>query len=198
MFDGEVKFGAGAAQVQVRVAPGMELRRAAQRLAGAHAAGGFAGVVHDEHSELVLPLQRAQVGKERRDFTAGVLVDAVQAHERIEHQKARFELYDGLFEALTVGGVVDSQCRGGDDVHVEVCKLDARGGADALEPAAHDMQGILGRVEQHPARPGDGEAAQAGGAGGDRDGEVQGEEGLAALRLAADDPDGLFGPQPGD
>ena len=83
-------------------------------------------------------------------------------------------------------------------MYVEVCKLDARGGADALEPAAHDMQGILGRVQQHPTRPGDREAAQAGGAGGDRDSQVQGKEGLAALRLAADDPNRLFRPQPGD
>ena len=31
--------------------------------------------------------------------------------------------------------------------------------------------------------------------GGDRDGQIQGEEGLAALGLAADDADGLVGPQ---
>ncbi len=50
---------ARAAQVQVRVAPGMELGGAAQRLAGAHASGGFAGVMHEEHGKLVLSLQRA-------------------------------------------------------------------------------------------------------------------------------------------
>ena len=43
-----------------------------------------------------------------------------------------------------------------------------------------------------------GEAAQAGDAGGDRDGDVEGEERLAALGLAADDADGLLGPQAGD
>ena len=42
------------------------------------------------------------------------------------------------------------------------------------------------------------EAAQAGGAGGDRDGEVERQEQLAALGLAADDANGLVGPQPGD
>ena len=40
-----------------------------------------------------------------------------------------------------------------------------------------------------------GETAQAGGAGGDRDGDVEGEEGLAGLGLASDDADGLLGPQ---
>ena len=43
-----------------------------------------------------------------------------------------------------------------------------------------------------------GEAAQTWDAAGDRDGEVQGYERLAALWLAADDSDRLFGPQAGD
>jgi hypothetical protein len=55
----------------------MELGRATQRLAGAHASGGFAGVMHDEHGEMVLSLQRAQVREQRRDFAARVFVDAV-------------------------------------------------------------------------------------------------------------------------
>ena len=48
-------------------------------------------------------LQVAQIGEQRRDFAAGVLVDAVQAHERIEDQQARLELGDGVFEARAVG-----------------------------------------------------------------------------------------------
>ena len=82
MFDGEVKLGARTTQIQIRVAPGMELGGSAQRLAGAHAAGGFAGVVHDEHGELVLMLvlRGAQVGEQRDDFAAGVLVDAIGQH----------------------------------------------------------------------------------------------------------------------
>ena len=155
-------------------------------------------MVHDEHSELVLALQGAKVREQRRDFAAGVLVDAVQAHERIEHQEARFQLRNGVFEALAVGGLVDAQRRSGDDMHVQVFELTACRGTDALEPAAHDMQGILGRVQQHSPRPSDGEAAQAGGAGRDRDSQVQGEEGFAAFRFPTDDADGLFGPQPRD
>jgi hypothetical protein len=42
------------------------------------------------------------------------------------------------------------------------------------------------------------EAAQARRARRDRDGEIQGEEGLAALRLPADDADGIGRPQIGD
>ncbi len=198
VFDGEIELPARSTQVKIGVTPSMELGRTAQRLAGAHAAGRFAGVMHHEHGELVLPLQGAQVGEQRCDFAARILVDAVQAHERIEHQEARFELRDGVFEALSISGLVESHGGSGDDVNVEVFELAGRGGTDALEPAAHDVQGILGGVQQDPARPGDGEAAQARSAGGNRDGEVQGEEGLAAFRFPADDPDGLFGPQAGD
>ena len=154
--------------------------------------------MHDEYGELVLTLQGAKVGEQRRHFAAGVLIDAVQAHERIEDQEARLELCDGVFEALAVGGLVDSHRGGGDDMNVQILQIAPGGGADTLEPAAHDVQGILGRVQQHPAGTCDGEAAQARCARGDRDGQVQGEEGLAAFGFAADDSDGLFGPQPGD
>ena len=67
-------------------------------------------------------------------------------------------------------------------------------GADAFEPLAHDMQRILGGVEQHAARARHGEAAQARDAGSDRDGEVECKERLAAFGLAADDADGLLAP----
>ena len=108
----------------------MELGRAAQRLTCPHAASGFTGVMHDEHGELVLSLQRAQVCEQRRDFTAGVFVDAVQANERVEHQEARLELRDGVFEALAVGGLIDSHGGSGDDVHVEVFEFAGRGGTE--------------------------------------------------------------------
>ena len=60
------------------------------------------------------------------------------------------------------------------------------------------MQRVLGGEEQDAAALRHREAAQAGDAGGDGDGDVEGEERLAALGLAADDTDGLLGPQAGD
>ena len=75
---------------------------------------------------------------------------------------------------------------------------EAGGGADAFEPPAHDVERVLGGIEQHTPGARHGEAAQARDTGGDGDGEVEGEERLAALGLAADDADRLLGPQPGD
>src|SRR3990167_6832591 len=57
------------------------------------------------------------------------------------------------------------------------------------------MQGVLCAVQEHGALDADGKAAQTGSAGGDGDSHVEGEEGLAALGLAADDADGFEGPQ---
>jgi hypothetical protein len=70
----------------------------------------------------------------------------------------------------------------------------AGGGANAFEPLAHDMQRILGGVEQDAPGPRNGEAAQARRTGRDRHGKVEGEERFAAFGLAADDADRLLGP----
>jgi hypothetical protein len=60
------------------------------------------------------------------------------------------------------------------------------------------VQGIFGGIEQDAAGAADREAAQAGNAGGDRDGQIEGEEGFAAFGFAADDADGFFRPHPLD
>ena len=93
-----VSFGSVAAQVQVRVAPGMELGRSAQRLTGAQAAATLFGMMHEEDCETVASLQFSQIGEERRDLAAGVLVDPVQPHERIQDQQPGREIGDGLLE----------------------------------------------------------------------------------------------------
>ena len=86
----------------------------------------------------------------------------------------------------------------GDHLDVELGERDAGGGGDSVEPPAHDVQRVLGGVEQHSPGVRDIEASQAWRAGGDRHDEIEGEEGFAALGLAADDADRLLGPQRGD
>ena len=122
----------------------------------------------------------------------------MQAHERIEDEQARLQARDGLGEAAAVGLHVETDGGRGDDEDVEIGERDAGGLADAVEAAAHDVERILGGKEQHAARARHAEAAQAWDAGGNGHGDVEGEERLAALGLAADDADGLLGPQAGD
>ena len=101
-------------------------------------------------------------------------------------------------EVAAVGLEIEPHGGRGDDLDVEIGERDAGGGADAVEASAHDVQCVLGGVQQNAPGAWHGEAAQTRDAGGDRDGEVQGEERLAALGLAADDADRLLGPQAGD
>src|ERR1700685_737715 len=102
----------------------------------------------------------------------------MQAHERIEDEQPRLQPGDGLIETYTIGLEIEAQAGGGDHLDVEFGKTDAGGSTEDAAGAA------------------DREAAQAGDAGGDGDGQIEGEEGFAAFGLAADDADGFFRPQP--
>ena|SRR5208337_2529478 len=55
---------------------------------------------NDDHGRAESSLQLAQIGEQRRYLAAGVLVDAMQAHEGIEHEQTRRELGDRLVEAF--------------------------------------------------------------------------------------------------
>ena len=65
----------------------MKLRGAAQRLTGADAGAALLGVMDDEHGNVMPALQLAQVGEQRGDLAAGVLVNAVEMYERIEDEQ---------------------------------------------------------------------------------------------------------------
>jgi hypothetical protein len=67
--------------------------------------------------------------------------------------------------------------------------------ADAIEALADDGQSVFGGEEQNTATAGDGETTQAWPGGSDGDGQVESEEGFAALGLAADDTDGFGAPE---
>ena len=152
-------------------------------------------MMDDRDGDGVTTLQVTQEGEQRRDVAADILIDAVQSHERIEDEQPRLQPGDGLIETGAVGLEIETQAGRGDHLDVEFGEADTGGGADTFEAATDDMERVLGGIEQDPAGTGDREAPQAGGAGGDGDRQIEGEEGFAAFRLAADDADGFFGPQ---
>ncbi len=118
-------------------------------------ASALLGVVDDDHGDGVAALQLAQIGEQRCHLTAGVLIDAMQTHEGIEHQQARLQVGDGVVEASAVGREIQSHGGCGDDLDVEIGKAEAGGGADAVEPPAHDVERVLGGIEQNAAGAGD-------------------------------------------
>ncbi len=78
----------GSAEIQVRVAEGVDVTGAAQSLAGGNSPRGvLPGVMHQEDREVKLPLQRAKVRQQLGHFTGVVLVNAVKSHQGIQNQQ---------------------------------------------------------------------------------------------------------------
>ena len=157
--------------------------------------GALAGVVHEQDGGVELALEVAQVREHRRDLGGGVFVDAVQAHERIEHEQRRLQGRDRLAQAILVLGQIQAEGRGGDDLEIEGLKHDASGPGNTRQARAHDVERVFGGEEQHAPSAGGAKAPQTRRAGGDSDRQVEGEKRLAALGLTADDTDGLGRPE---
>src|SRR6201995_2653197 len=115
-FEGESGHGGGGAmldgqddavvtiapQIEIGVAPGVELRRAAQGLAGADVARAFLGMMDDGDGERVAALEFAQEGEQRCALAAVVFVDAMQPDERVEDEQPRLQCGHGLVETGAV------------------------------------------------------------------------------------------------
>jgi hypothetical protein len=195
MLGGEEEGVALSPEVEARIGPGVELARAAKGLAGSQVTGAFSGVVNDGDGEMVSALEVAKKGKERHDGGGDVFIDAVQPHKGVEDQERGFELGDRPLEALTVLGAIEADRGGSERPEVEVLELEAEVSAGLLEAASQDHGSILGGEDEDAAGGVDREAAETGSARSDRDGETEGEEGLSALGLAAEDADGFFAPE---
>src|SRR5215468_6565046 len=109
MLDGQGEIIAIPPEIEVAVTPGVELRGPAQRLPTAGVGGTLLGMVDDKHGKCVAALQLAQIGEQRGDLAAGVLVDAVQAHERIENEKLRLQSGNGLLQGDAIGGKIEPE-----------------------------------------------------------------------------------------
>ena len=68
VFDGQVQVPAVATQIEVGVAPAMQIRGASQRLSRSVLAGAFAHMMDQEHGSAVLALKFAQIAQQRGDF----------------------------------------------------------------------------------------------------------------------------------
>ena len=75
-----------AAEIEIGIAPGVELRGAAQGLSGASGRRTFSGMVDEHDGDGVTALQIAQIGEQRSDLATDILIDAMQAYERIEDE----------------------------------------------------------------------------------------------------------------
>ena len=195
MLDAEEQAIVEAAKIEIRVAPGVKFGAAAQGLSRAHGLAAFAGVVDEDDGEREVALQVAQVGEQGRDLGRGIFVDAMKPDEGVEDEQDRTERVDRRLQLRTVFDEIETHAGGGDHLDGQIGEGDAGGVGDALEPCAHQMQRVLGGVQEHGPVTHRPESTQARDAAGDGDDDVEGQEALAALRLAADDADGLVGPE---
>ena len=194
MFDAQAEVLLFFAQIQVGIAPGMQVGAASQCLSGA-LGGGFAGVMDDSHCGMEAPLQVSQRIEDGGDFSGDVFIDAVQSGQRVQDQQSRLNALHGLEQQLSVMIKVESQLLGIEDLDVETLEADAAGLRDAVQPVCDDAPGVFCGEQQHRSGMLHGEALQARFCRRDGDCQMQCEKRLAAFRLAADDADCLLQPQ---
>ena len=99
---------ASTGQVQGRVGPGREIARAAELLSGM-CGGRLAHVVDEQYGDRELALKRPQRPEERGDFLRAVLVDARDAHQRIEDEERGLVRGDGAAQPAELERVVEAQ-----------------------------------------------------------------------------------------
>lgn len=194
VFGGEDEILAATAEVEVGVAPGVEVGAAAEGLAGV-VCGGFSGVVDEENGGLEGAGEVAEGGEDGGDLGGVIFVGALEADVGIEDEKARTAGGKGDAQALDVLGAIDAQRRLDDEAEVEVAEGGAAGLAKIFKALAHLEGRVLGGVDEGGAAGRHGEASEAGPSGGDGDGDFEGEPAFAALGGAADDADGAGAPE---
>jgi hypothetical protein len=100
ILDGEVEALTLSAQIEVGVAPGVQFRGSAQRLAAALVVGTLAGVVHEGNRGKVAALQGAQEAEQWGDLAGNVLIDGTQVHEGNKDEELGPQVGNGGAECL--------------------------------------------------------------------------------------------------
>ena len=172
-LDAQLQLLTVATQIQIGVAPGVQFRGAAQRLAATLMGGALASMMHERDGGMVIALQAAQIGKQGGDFRGDVLIDAMQAHHRVKQGKERPEKSHGRLQGLLVLLAIEPQRGHGDNMDIEALELDACGMGDAFQTPSHVLRGVLGSKQQDASGARGSEMAQTRGAGGDGDGEIK-------------------------
>jgi hypothetical protein len=194
MLDGQADEVVGSFEVEVGVAPGVEVAGPAQRLPG-DGAVAFAGVVDQEDGELVATLKGAQVGQQCRDLGGGVFLETVEADEGIQDEKPGPVVLDGGGQTVLVGLKVEPELLSEDEEDGQRVEVHVACGGETSEAIPDLCRCVLGGEQEHGSGVVDRVAVQAGRAGSDGQGDLQSEVGLAALGSPADDAYGLMRPE---
>src|ERR1022692_3819883 len=144
MFGGQGEQGTFAAHIKIGVAPAMKFTGTAQGLAWTAGVGVFAGVMNEQDRQVKLALEFPQKGEQRANLRSIIFVYAMQTNQGIQDEQDGLELFDGLGEALTVTGCVQSQRGYGDYFYGQRFEVDLSGASDTFQAPAHDVQLVFG------------------------------------------------------
>ena len=136
VFDGEEDFLGAAPQIEVRVAPGVEIGAAAESLTGG-VAGGLASVVYEEEGEGEGAGEVAQGGQDGGHFGGVIFVGGLKADVGLEDEQARPAQGEGGAQAVDVLGAIDAERRLEDETEFQGVEGSVAGPTELLDALAH-------------------------------------------------------------
>jgi len=122
----------------------------------------------------------------------------VKADKGIEDEEPGLEGLEGVVQGDLVALEIEAEAGCGNGVEVEAGEGEAPVLTELGDAVTELGQGVLGEVDQGGPRGVDLEAAEAGGAGGHRDRQIQSQPGFTRLGGPANDADGAGAPQIAD
>ena len=107
MFDRELEVIAATVEVEVGIAPPMQVTGAAQGLTGTIFPGGLFRMMDQHDGEMKAALQITQERKDRSDFRSVIFVNAMQPDKRVEDKQAGAKGPYGGGETLPVAVLIE-------------------------------------------------------------------------------------------
>jgi hypothetical protein len=185
---------ASSMQVEIGIAPGVEVGATSERLSWV-VGSIFACMVDECDGNSKGAGELAESGENGGDLSGVVFVGALESHVGVEDEKPGLVLLKGKAEPMEIFGSVESESRFEDKPHIEGVEVGLACLGELLEPFPDLFGRILGGVDEDDSRPWDVESSETGLPGGDGDGELQSEPGFSAFGLSADDAHCPFAPE---
>lgn len=129
VFDGQRELLVASAEIEIGVAPSVELGATAEGLACTQMASCLSGVVDEDDGEMELALKLSEVSEDGSDVRGEILVDSVEPDKRVEKQELGPDAFEGIDETFLVELGVEPEGRRGDHVDIERGEIELEVGA---------------------------------------------------------------------
>ena len=118
-------------------------------------------------------VELAKEAEQAGDVSGAVLVEAVQAYERVEHEQLGPEREERSVERAPVALDVEAQTRCRNDVQIKAVQRESSVLTDLSDAIAYPGQRVFGEIDERRSRSHHLEATEAGGGRGHGDREVE-------------------------